>query len=246
LDAYKGYHQIQLAEPDEEKTAFHTGQGVYCYTRMPFGLKNAGATYQRLMDKAFDNQIGRNIEVYIDDLVVKSYTEAEMLRNIDETFSTLQKINMKLNPNKCTFGVVEGVFLGYVVTPDGIKSCSDKTAAVLQLPSSRTIKEVQSLNGKLAIKHPQSNELVERVNRSLGEGTKACLDVVSYDKELRLKLDLLEERRERAVIYEAKAKLKMMKYYNARVRGVTFRPCDFVYRSNDNSHAVAGGKLGPK
>nr|GFA90311.1 reverse transcriptase domain-containing protein [Tanacetum cinerariifolium] len=150
LDAYKGYHQIQLAEPDEEKTAFHTGQGVYCYTRMPFGLKNAGATYQRLMDKAFDNQIGRNIEVYIDDLVVKSYTEAEMLRDINETFSTLQKINMKLNPKKCTFGVVEGVFLGYVVTPDGIKSCSDKTADVLQLPSSRTIKEVQSLNGKLA------------------------------------------------------------------------------------------------
>nr|GEX04483.1 reverse transcriptase domain-containing protein [Tanacetum cinerariifolium] len=72
LDAYKGYHQIQLAKQDEEKTAFHTGQGVYCYTKMPFGLKNASATYQRLMNKAFDNQIGRNIKVYVDDLVVKS------------------------------------------------------------------------------------------------------------------------------------------------------------------------------
>nr|GEV99438.1 reverse transcriptase domain-containing protein [Tanacetum cinerariifolium] len=101
LDAYKGYHQIQLAEADEEKTAFHTRQGVYCYTKMPFGLKNAGATYQRLMDKAFEGQIER-------------------------------------------------VFLGYVVTPEGIKPCPAKTAAVLQLPSSRTIKEVQSLNGKLA------------------------------------------------------------------------------------------------
>nr|GEV49615.1 reverse transcriptase domain-containing protein [Tanacetum cinerariifolium] len=142
--------EIQLAELDEEKTTFHTGQGVYCYTKMPFGLKNAGATYQGLMDKAFNGQIGQNIEVYVDDLVVKSYTEAEMLRDIDETFRTLRKINMKLNPKKCTFGVAEGVFLGYVVTPDGIKPSPDKTAAVLQLPSPRTIKEVQSLNGKLA------------------------------------------------------------------------------------------------
>nr|GFA78027.1 reverse transcriptase domain-containing protein [Tanacetum cinerariifolium] len=112
LDAYKGYHQIQLAAADEEKTAFHTGQGVYCYTKMPFGLKNAGATYQRLMDKAFKSQMGRNIEVYVDDLVVKSHTEAEIVRDIEETFQTLRKINMKLNPKKCSFGLAEGVFLG--------------------------------------------------------------------------------------------------------------------------------------
>nr|GFB59191.1 reverse transcriptase domain-containing protein [Tanacetum cinerariifolium] len=129
---------------------FHTGQGVYCYTKMPFGLKNAGATYQRLMDKAFEGQIGRKIEVYVDDLVVKSYTEAEMMRDIEETFHTLRMVNMKLNPKKCSFGLAEGVFLGYVITPNGIKSCPDKTAAVLHLPSPRTIKEVQSLNGKLA------------------------------------------------------------------------------------------------
>nr|GFA59276.1 reverse transcriptase domain-containing protein [Tanacetum cinerariifolium] len=150
LDAYKGYHQIQLAEADEEKTDFHTGHEVYCYTKMPFGLKNAGATYQRLMDKAFESQVGRNIEVYVDDLVVKSYTEAEMMRDIKETFCTLRKVNMKLNPKKCSFGLAEGVFLGYVITPEEIKPCPDKTAAVLQLPLPRTIKEVQSLNGKLA------------------------------------------------------------------------------------------------
>ncbi|GJX29068.1 reverse transcriptase domain-containing protein [Tanacetum coccineum] len=139
-----------MAESDEEKTAFHTSHGVYCYTKMPFGLKNAGATYQRLVDKAFDSQVGRNIEVYVDDLVIKSHTEAEMLRDIDETFRTLRKINMKLNPKKCTFGAVEGMFLGYMISPEGIKPCPDKTEAVLQLPSPRTIKEVQSLNGKLA------------------------------------------------------------------------------------------------
>nr|GEZ21075.1 reverse transcriptase domain-containing protein [Tanacetum cinerariifolium] len=69
-----------MAAADEEKTAFHKGQGVNCYTKMPFGLKNAGATYQRLMDKAFENQMGRNIEVYVDDFVVKSHTEVEMLK----------------------------------------------------------------------------------------------------------------------------------------------------------------------
>ncbi|GKA86236.1 reverse transcriptase domain-containing protein [Tanacetum coccineum] len=83
------YHQIHMAESDEEKTAFHTSQGVYCYTKMPFGLKNACVTYQRLVDKAFDNQVGRNIEVYVDDLVIKSHTEVEMLRDIEETFRTL-------------------------------------------------------------------------------------------------------------------------------------------------------------
>nr|GEV16690.1 reverse transcriptase domain-containing protein [Tanacetum cinerariifolium] len=117
---------------------------------MPFGLKNAGSTYQRVMDKAFKRQMGRNKEVYFDDLVVKSHTKAKMVRDIEETFRTLRKINMKLNPQKCSFGLAEGVFLGYVITPEGIKPCPDKTAAVLQLPSPQTVKEVQSLNGKLA------------------------------------------------------------------------------------------------
>nr|GEX31095.1 hypothetical protein [Tanacetum cinerariifolium] len=84
-----------MAESDEEKTAFHTSHGVYCYTKMPFGLKNAGATYKRLMDKAFDSQVGRNIKVYVDDLVIKSHTETEMLRDIDETFQ-VQSLNGKL------------------------------------------------------------------------------------------------------------------------------------------------------
>ncbi|GJU27456.1 reverse transcriptase domain-containing protein [Tanacetum coccineum] len=126
LDAYKGYHQIQMAEEDEEKTAFITNQGIFCYTKMPFGLRNAGATYQRLVDKTFHGQIGRNLEVYVDDLVIKSRTEDEVVRDIEETFKTLRKINMKLNPKKCTFGVEEGMFLGYQVNTKGIKICPDK------------------------------------------------------------------------------------------------------------------------
>ncbi|GJS95089.1 reverse transcriptase domain-containing protein [Tanacetum coccineum] len=150
LDAYKGYHQIQMAEEDEEKIAFITNQGIFCYTKMPFGLRNAGATYQRLVDKTFHGQIGRNLEVYVDDLVIKSRTEDEIVRNIEETFKTLRKINMKLNLKKCTFGVEEGMFLGYQVNTKGIKICPDKVDAVLSLQSPKCLKDVQKLNGKLA------------------------------------------------------------------------------------------------
>ncbi|GJU57537.1 reverse transcriptase domain-containing protein [Tanacetum coccineum] len=117
---------------------------------MPFGLRNAGATYQRLVDKAFHKQIGRNLKVYVDDLVIKSRTEDEIVRDMEETFQTLREINMKLNPKKCTFGIEEGMFLGYKVSTRGLKVCPDKVDAVLSLPSPKCLKDVQKLNGKLA------------------------------------------------------------------------------------------------
>ncbi|GKB87021.1 reverse transcriptase domain-containing protein [Tanacetum coccineum] len=150
LDAYKGYHQIKMAEEDEEKIAFITSQWIFCYTKIPFGLKNARATYQRLVDRAFQKQIGRNLEVYVDDLVIKNHMEEEIIRDIAETFKTLRQINMKLNPKKCTFGMQEGMFLGYKVNADGLKVCPDKADAVLSLPSPGCLKDVQKLNGKLA------------------------------------------------------------------------------------------------
>ncbi|GJW75238.1 reverse transcriptase domain-containing protein [Tanacetum coccineum] len=113
-----GYHQIKMAKEDEEKTTFITSQRVFCYSKMPFGLRNAGATYQRLVDKVFHKQIGRNLVVYVDDLVIKSRTEEEIIRDIKETFKTLREINMKLNPKKCTFGVEEGMFLSYKLSKE--------------------------------------------------------------------------------------------------------------------------------
>ncbi|GKA12511.1 reverse transcriptase domain-containing protein [Tanacetum coccineum] len=150
LDAYKGYHQIQMEKEDEEKIAFITIQGIFCYTKMPFGLRNAGATYQRLVDKAFHKQIGKNLEVYVDDLVIKSCTEDEIVRDMEETFQTLREINMKLNPKKCTFIIEEGMFLGYKVSTRGLKVCSEKVDVVLSLPSPKCLKDVQKLNGKFA------------------------------------------------------------------------------------------------
>ncbi|GJT20168.1 reverse transcriptase domain-containing protein [Tanacetum coccineum] len=117
---------------------------------MPFGLRNAGATYQRLVEITFHEQIGRNIKVYVDDLVIKSCTEDEVVCDIEETFKMLRKINMKLNPKKCTFGVEKGMFLGYQVNTKGIKICPDKVDAILSLQSPKCLKDVQKLNGKLA------------------------------------------------------------------------------------------------
>ena len=90
MDAFSGYNQIKMDEEDQKKTAFITSQGLYCYKVMPFGLKNAGATYQRLVNKMFNKQIGRNMEVYVDDMLVKSKEELAYLDDLRETFATLK------------------------------------------------------------------------------------------------------------------------------------------------------------
>ncbi|XP_071741339.1 uncharacterized protein [Rutidosis leptorrhynchoides] len=141
--------EIQMAADDEDKTAFHTSQGIYCYTKMTFGLKNAGATSQRVIDEAFKSQIGRNLEAYVDDLVIKSITEQGLLDDRLEMFASLRKINMKLNPLKCSFGEEEGKFLGHIITERGIRANPKKIEAIESMPSPRNNKEVQSLTGKL-------------------------------------------------------------------------------------------------
>ena len=116
MDAFSGYNQIRMAEEDQENTSFITSQGLYCYKVMPFGLKNAGATYQRLVNKMFSKQISRNMEMYVDDILVKSREELAHLDDLKETFTTLKQYQMKLNPAKCVFGVASGKFLGFMVS----------------------------------------------------------------------------------------------------------------------------------
>lgn len=112
---YSGYHHISMAKEDEEKTAFITPFGVYCYVKMSFGLTNAGATYQRLMQKTFSSQQGHNLEDNIDDLVVKSSTRYDHLKDLTKTFENVNKYGIKLNPEKCTSGVNSGKLLGFLV-----------------------------------------------------------------------------------------------------------------------------------
>ena len=142
IDVFSKYNQIRMNEADQEKTSFVISQGLFCYKVMPFRLKNAGATYQRLMNTMFAQQIGRNVEVYVDDMLVKSLREDEHLSNLQETFDTFQTYNMKLNPSKCVFGVTEGKFLGFMVSQRGIKVNPEKIRAIMDLAPPKKVKEV--------------------------------------------------------------------------------------------------------
>ena len=150
MDAFSSYNQISMDPDDQEKTSFVTAQGTYCYRVMPFGLKNAGATYQRLVNRMFQKQIGATMEVYIDDMLVKSTTTGLHIAHLSEAFQILKNYNMKLNPAKCAFGVSADKFLGFIVNHRGIKANPDKIKVVLDMPSPSGIKEVQRLTGRIA------------------------------------------------------------------------------------------------
>ena len=114
---------------------------------MPFGLKNAGATYQRLLNKIFAELLAVSIEVYIDDILVKSAAARDHVTHLDQTFNILRQTNMMLNPNKCTFAVRAGKFLGFMVSQRGIEANPEKIQAILDMESPRRGKEVQKLTG---------------------------------------------------------------------------------------------------
>ena len=150
LDAFQGYHRIPLALDDQEKTAFVTLIGNYHYKVMPFGLKNAESTYQRMMTRMFESELGKNIEIYIDDMVVKSKMVSEHLGDLQAIFQILKKYKLRLNASKCSFGVGSVKFLGYMVTHRGIEVNPDQIKTINNLQSSRNPKEVQKLTGMAA------------------------------------------------------------------------------------------------
>ena len=149
MDAFSSYNQINMDPSDQEKTSFVTSQGTYCYRVMPFGLKNAGATYQRLVNKMFQKQIGASMEVYIDDMLVKSIKAELHITHLAEAFQVLKSYNMKLNPAKCTFRVSVGKFLGFIVNSRGIEANSNKIKVVLDMLPPSNIKDIQRLTGRI-------------------------------------------------------------------------------------------------
>ena len=149
IDAFSRYNQIKMDEVDQKKTSFITSQCLFCYKAMPFGLKNAGATYQRLVNHMFHPQIGQNVEVYVDDMLVKSTREMQHLDDLQETFDILRRYKMKLNPRKGAFRVTSRKFVGFMVSQRGIKANLDKIEVILNMEPSKNIKDVQSLTGQV-------------------------------------------------------------------------------------------------
>ncbi|GFZ18422.1 hypothetical protein Acr_27g0001610 [Actinidia rufa] len=155
---------IKMYPPDVEKTSFIMERGLYCYKVMPFGLKNAGATYQRLVNKMFNAQIGKTMEVYIDDMLVKSLQAHNHIAHLEEAFNILRRHRMMLNPSKCIFGVSSGKFLGFLVTKRGIEVNPDQIQALIAMRSPRNIREVQQLTGR-----------VTALNRLVSKSADKCL-----------------------------------------------------------------------
>jgi hypothetical protein len=137
-----GYNQIKLKNEDEEKTAFITPYNVFCYQVMPFGFKNAGVTYQRMMQNCLGSQIGQNIQVYIDDVVITTRKEESLIGDLNETFDNLDRYTLKLNLTKCSFGVSAGQLLGFLVLARGIKANPEKTHLILTTGKPTKLHEV--------------------------------------------------------------------------------------------------------
>src|SRR3954470_13463189 len=132
-----------MKEEDEEHTSFITSYGVFCYRTMPFGLKNAGATYQRMTQACLKEQIGRNVQVYVDDIVIKTYSANTLLDDLRETFVALNEYKIKLNPKKCMFGIPAGKLLGYMVSARGIEAIPEKVQAIAKMQRPTNIRGVQ-------------------------------------------------------------------------------------------------------
>ena len=150
MDAFSGYNQILMFQHDEESTTFITNNGLFCYKVMLFGLKNADATYQRLVKKIFKPLIRKIIEVYVDDMITKSKNPNKHVKHLDEIFRILRKYKMKLNPENCVFGVKSGKFLKFMVSQRGIEANPEKIQAIMLMRSLRNLEDMQSLSGKLA------------------------------------------------------------------------------------------------
>ena len=149
MDGFSCYNQILMAPEDVEKTSFITEWGTYCYRVMPFGLKNAGATYQRAATTLFHDMMHKDVEVYVDDMIVKSQGRADHLADLQRFFERIRQFRLRLNPKKCTFGVTSRKLLGHIVSERGIEVDLEKTKAILDMPAPRTEKEISGFLGRL-------------------------------------------------------------------------------------------------
>jgi hypothetical protein len=162
LDCFSGYHRIWLCKEDEEKMNFITPFGTYCYLRIPECLKNAGPTFCRMMNAILRDQIHRNAFTYIDDIVVASKKKSTQIDNLAETFANMHGAQLKLNPEKCVFGMQREKVLGCLVSVKGIEAKPDKINVIVHMKPPQSKKEVEKLIGRIAALNRFMSKLAER------------------------------------------------------------------------------------
>jgi hypothetical protein len=150
LDCFFGYHQCWMAKEDEEKTIFSTPFGTFCFVRIPEGLKNAGPTFTRMAGEVFKPQIGRNVQAYVDDLIVKSGERSNYISDLVETFANMRRAGLKLNLEKCVFGVTKGKIFGCLISAKRIEANPGKIKAIREMEEPKPKKDIQNLNGRVA------------------------------------------------------------------------------------------------
>jgi hypothetical protein len=149
LDGFSGYNQVLVSEEDRLKTTFRTKWGTFIYKRMPFGLINAGETFQRAMDVDFRGLINKCIVIYLDDVTVYSKNKEDQIQHLTQIFERCRRYGISLNPKKTIFGVEEGKILGHIISQAGIHIDPERVKAIAQIPLPHNKKAMQSFFGKI-------------------------------------------------------------------------------------------------
>jgi hypothetical protein len=177
LDGYSGYNQILVMEEDKNKTTFTTPWGTFMYEKMPFGLMNARATFQRAMDIAFIGEKHKFVVIYLDDITIFSSSNEEHLQHLKQTFEKCRRYGISLNPQKSHFAMEEGNILGHIVSPQGIKIDLERVKAIQKIDISRNKKSIQSFIGKI--------NFLRRFIPNFVEIIKYITDMLKKDAEIK-------------------------------------------------------------
>jgi hypothetical protein len=174
LDGFSGYNQVLVAKRDRYKTTFITPWGTYSYIRMPFGLMNVGATFQRAMDFAFSDYLFKFIVVYQDDIIVFSKDRNDHITHLRKIFDRCRSLGISLNPKKSILGVFEGKLLGHIVSKDGVRIDPERVKGIMEIPLPASKKSIQSFFGRINFVRqfiPNFAEIVKPISDMLKKGT---------------------------------------------------------------------------
>jgi len=190
LDGFSGYNQIHVHPDDQEKIAFRTPWGIFMYTKMPFGLMNAGATFQRAMDIAFSEEKDNKVSIYLDDITTFSKKEEDHLKHLEIFLLKCRRFGISLNLTKIIFVLTTGKLLGHIISEDGIRIDPNRVNAIQKVDLPRSRKEIQSFLGKVNfVKRFIANfaEIVKNIRRMLKKGVeiKWTIEAKNYFEQIK-------------------------------------------------------------